>query len=122
MSEIQLVPGVRLKVSNFVRVRKDCDVYRLVLDYISDQPEKNHLIKHYYVWLTDVFTEDYLKTSNRHLTEDDYNNVALTLAKDRFVNCGNEVPPEEGLDASSERGVNRVADAKNFIHPVEESE
>lgn len=117
--ELELIEGVRVKVSHFALVRKDYEVYRVVLDFISDQPDKNRLIKEYYVWLTDVFTDDFLHI-RRKTTEDDFITVALALAKQRFDDCG-EVPPEEGLNASNEHGIIRISDAKNYIHPVEKN-
>ena len=117
--ELSLVNGVRVKVDHFAMVRQDFGAYRVTLNFISDHPDKNRLIKEYYVWLTDIFTEDFLRL-RRNATEDDYKEVALKLAKQRF-DSESEVPPEEGLDASNERGVNRVNDAKNFIHLVEKS-
>lgn len=115
--ENKLTEGVRVKVAHFARVRQDYGAYRVTLDFISDHPHKNRLIKEYYVWLTDIYTEDFLHI--RHsATEEDYKEVALQLAKQRFNNEG-EVPPENGLDASNERGINKIADAVNFKHPVE---
>lgn len=116
--EIQLTDGVRAKVSHFAQVRKDYEAYRVIVSFISDQPDKNRLIKDYYIWLTDIFTDDFLRIRWK-TTENDFKKVALALAKKRFDECG-EVPPEEGLDASNERGINKIADAKNYIHPVEQ--
>lgn len=116
--ELELTEGVRVKVAHFSRVRQDYGAYRVTLDFISDQPHKNRVIKEYYVWLTDIFTEDFLHI--RHsATEEDYEKVALQLAKQRF-DSKREVPPENGLDASNERGINKIVDAVNFIHPVEQ--
>ena len=117
--ELELTVGVRVKVAHFVRVRQDYGAYRVILNFISDQPDKNRLIKEYYVWLTDIFTEDFLHI-RQAATEDDYEKVALQLAKQRF-DSELEVPPENGLDASNERGINKIVDAVNFIHPVERS-
>ncbi len=115
--ELELTSGMRVKVAHFARVRQDYGVYRVILNFISYQPDKNRLIKEYYVWLTDIFTEDFLHI--RHSAkEEDYGQVALQLAKQRF-DSEREVPPENGLDASNERGINRIVDAVNFIHPVE---
>jgi hypothetical protein len=115
--ELELTEGVRVKVAHFARVRQDYGAYRVVLNFISDHPDKNRLIKEYYVWLTDIFTEDFLHI--RHgAKKRDYEKVALQLAKQRF-DSKLEVPPENGLDASNERGTNRIVDAVNFIHPVE---
>lgn len=117
--EIQLTDGVRAKASHFARVRKDYEAYRVIVSFISDRSDKNRLIKDYYVWLTDIFADDFLRI-HRKTTQDDFERVALAFAKKRFEECG-EVPPEEGLDASNERGINKIADAKNYVHPVEQS-
>lgn len=119
MDQIVLTEGVRVRAESFVQVKKDHDVYRVTLDFISDFPDKNRLIKHYYVWLTDVFTEDYLRIRDRRPKEEDYSKVALALAEKRFKECDSETPPEEGLDASNERGILKIKDTKNYIHPVE---
>ena len=115
--ELQLIEGVRVKVHHFALVKQDYEVYRVVLHFISDQPDKNRLIKEYYVWLTDVFTDDFLHI-NRKTTEEDFKTVALALAQKRFDECG-DVPPEGGLNASNEEGIVKIPDAINFIHPIE---
>lgn len=115
--ELKLAEGVRVKVSHFSRVRQGYGAYRVTLDFISDQPHENRIIKEYYIWLTDIFTEDFLHI--RHsATAEDYEKVALQLAQQRF-DSESEVPPENGLDASNERGINKIIDAVNFKHPVE---
>src|SRR4051812_27637123 len=115
--EVQLTEGVRVRVRHFARVRKDYGAYRVILSFMSDFPHKNKVLKDYYVWLTDIFTDDYLGIS-RKTTEMDFKTVALALARKRFDEC-DKVPPEEGLDASNERGIIMIKDAKNYIHPVE---
>ncbi len=77
--ELILTEGVRVKVSNFTLVRQDYEFYRVVLNFISDSPDKNRLIKEYYVWLSTVYTDDFLQI-RRKTTEVDYKTVALALA------------------------------------------
>lgn len=115
--ELDLTEGVRVKVSHFALVRQDYEFYRVVLHFISDQPNKNRLIKEYYVWLSQRYVDDELHI-RRKTTQEDYEKIALQLAKKRFDKYG-EVPPETGLDVSQDRGMIPVPDAQNYIHPVE---
>jgi hypothetical protein len=115
--EIELTTGIRVRTSHFTLVRQDFEIYRLVLNFISDSPDKNRLIKEYYVWLSERYVEDVLHIIG-DVVQVDYEKVALGLAEQRF-NKLKEVPPETGLDVSQERGIIPVADATNYIHPVE---
>lgn len=115
--EINLMPGVRVKAVHFALVRQDYEFYRVALNFLSDSPDKNRLIKQYYVWLSQRYVDDTLRI-RRKTTQQDYEKVALNLAKQRFDKY-QEVPPETGLDVSQERGIIPISDAQNYIHPVE---
>lgn len=115
--ELKLASDVKVRATHFALVRQDYEFYRIVLSFISDSPDKNRLIKEYYVWLSQRYVDDTLRI-RRETTRQDYEAVALRLAKHRFDKY-HAVPPETGLDVSQERGIIPIADAQNYIHPVE---
>lgn len=117
MKEVRLAEGVRLKAHHFAAVRQDYEFYRIVLHFISDIPDRDRLIKEYFVWLSERYVDDYLHL-RRATTQQDYEKVALELAAQRF-NLRREVPEETGLDVSQDRGVIPVADVAHYTHPIE---
>lgn len=107
--------AVTIETAHFARVKKDADVFRVIVNFNSN----GDLIKEYYVWLTDIFTEDRLRLK-RSAEQSDYEKIALDLAEESFIKNNRSVPVETGLDASNKRGVQKVEHAKGCIHPVEQ--
>ena len=58
MKEMQLVENVRIKISHSCQIKEGVDVWRVIVDLISDYPDKDRLIKEYFVWVTDEYLED----------------------------------------------------------------
>ena len=116
-----LVDGVHASASNadVVRVRKGYDVYRVLVHIYSDIPTKDALIKNYYVWMTEEFASDSLHQTAK-LGDHEYVMAALQELSGRYFGNSNEVPPENGLDCSNERGVIPINDAEHDVHPVEQ--
>lgn len=105
--------------NDVVQVRKNYPVYRILVSIYSDIPDKNMLVKHYYVWMTEDFASDALHL-NTVPNDNDYALSALQELAGRFE-ASDGVPPENGLDCSNERGAVTIMDAENFIHPVEQT-
>lgn len=114
--------GVGLRGSasteDVVQVREDYPVYRVLVHIYSDVPEKNMLIKHYYVWMTEDFVSDALHMKEQP-KDKDYALAALQELAGRFEANNGNTPPENGLDCSNESGVVTIPDAENYTHPVE---
>lgn len=118
MKEMQLLENVRIKIGHSCQVKKDADVWRVIVDFISDFPDKERLIKEYFVWVTDDYLDD-----NAGLTPniESAEKFALNFVKKRFIKLNNQIPIENGASCSVEEGV-IIVDPKNYIHPIEKNE
>ena len=118
--QTDLTTGVRATTStdDVVQVKKNYPIYRILVHIYSDVPQKNMLIKDYYVWMTEDFASDALHMREA-LQDKDYALAALQELVGRFMDNDNEVPPENGIDCSNENGVVPIMDAENYVHPVE---
>lgn len=113
--EIELINNIRIKILHVVPVKEYVEAWRIIVSFISDYPEKNKLIKEYFVWVTGEYLEDKAKLSA------DINSAqkfALDLSKKRFEESGNQLPVENGISCSNEEGITIVA-PKFFVHPKE---
>jgi len=115
IDEIQLAKNVRVKLKHSCPVKEGVEVWRVIVSFISDHPDKDRLIKDYYVWVTGEYLEDKVKLSADIKSAEQF---ALNLAKKRFEASNNEVPVENGVSCSNKNGVIFV-DPKEFIHPGE---
>ena len=106
--EKTLIEGVRVKVQLATPVKEGSESWRVILDFISDWPEQNRLIKEYYVWVLGKDVESAEK-------------FALDLAQKRFKASGNQVPVENGIYFSLTDG-EVIVDPKSFTHPLEKDE
>jgi hypothetical protein len=113
--------GLRATAStdDVVQVRKNYPVFRILVHIYSDIPDKNMLIKNYYVWATEDFVSDSLHL-RKAPGDNDYALAALQELSGRVLaDPEGEIPSENGLDCSNEHGVVTVNDAENYVHPVE---
>jgi len=108
IQEKTLVEGVRVKIQLATPVKEGSENWRVILDFISDWPEQNRLIKEYYVWISGKDIESAGK-------------FALDLAQKRFKASNNQVPVENGIYCSEVDG-EVVVDPKSFTHPLEKDE
>ena len=115
-NEIQLIEYVRAVVKHSCPVKEGSEVWRIIVAYISDYPDKNRTIKDYYIWVTGEYLEDKTEFSADIKSAEKF---ALDLAKKRFKESGNQVPIENGISCSNNEGVVLVG-PKEFIHPEEE--
>lgn len=101
--------------------------YRVIVNFISDSPHKDRLIKEYYVWLDENYAHTVLsKAGKKHLEQEgkihkvDIAIAAMKIAQDRYKESGNETPSEDGAFWNYKE-IELIDDAKNFIHPAEKS-
>lgn len=114
-ASIELVSGVRAIVNSTYPIKEGTEIWRVLVKFISDIPEKNKVIKDYYIWITGEYLEDKAKLqANTESAE----NFALTFAKRRFGESGNQVPIENGVSCSLKEGI-VIVNPKEFIHPAE---
>ena len=115
IDEIKLIENLRIKISRIVPVKENVETWRIIISFISDYPENNKLIKEYFIWVTGEYLENKAKLSS------DINSTqkfALSFAKNRFEESGNQIPVENGVSCSNEEGV-VIVDPKFFVHPKE---
>ena len=108
-----------MKTDDVVQVRTGYPVYRILIHIYSDIPDKNMLIKNYYVWMTEDFASDSLHLK-KVPDDNDYALAALQELSGRYLaKPEGKIPSENGLDCSNEHGVVTLNNAENYVHPVE---
>ena len=115
---MQLLENLRIKIKHSCQVKESANVWRVIVDFISDFLDKNKLIKEYFVWVTDEYLEDKAALSPDIESAEKF---ALNFVKKRFIKSGNQIPIENGASCSAKEGVT-IVDPKNYIHPVEKNE
>lgn len=114
---MNLVEGLRIIVSHSVPVQEGSDVWRIIVNFISDIPDKDRLIKEYYVWVTGEYLEDIAKLDANIESAQKF---AIDIAKKRFIESGNQIPVENGISCSNKNGIIYV-NPKEFVYPEQES-
>ncbi|MBU1323191.1 hypothetical protein KKE48_04040 [Patescibacteria group bacterium] len=116
--EKTLVEGVRVKIQLATAVKEGVEEWRVILDFISDQPFPDQLIKEYYVWVSGEYLKD-----KAHLTADieSAGKFALDLAQKRFKASDNQVPVENGIYCSEIDG-EVIVDPKSFTYPLKKDD
>lgn len=112
--EKTLVEGVRVKVQLATAVKEGVEVWRVILDFISDWPFPDQLIKEYYVWVSGKYLED---KAGLKVDQESAEKFALETAQKRFKESGNEVPVENGIYCSIKEGIT-IIDPKSFNYPL----
>lgn len=113
---MNLIKGLRTIISHSVPVREGSGVWRIIVSFISDIPDKDRLIKEYYVWVTGEYLEDKAKLEVNIKSAEKF---AINIANKRFVESGNQIPVENGISCSIENGIIYV-NPKEYVHPEEE--
>jgi len=108
---IILTKDVSAFIKHAVPVKEGSESYRIIVGILSHSPEKNKLIKDYYVWVTGEYLEDQVKIGN---TIVDAEMFALDIVKKRFISEGNTIPKENGVDCSNEKGIKYVNPKTHF--------
>lgn len=118
IQEKTLVEGVRVKVQHVAPVKEGTEVWRVIVDFISDQPDPDRLIKEYFVWVSGEYLED---KAGLEADGEAAKKFALRWTAKRFKESGNEVPVENGIYCSEVDG-EVIVDPKSFIHPAEKND
>src|SRR3989344_1913782 len=105
---------LKIRVKHIVPVKPNAEAWRIIVDFISDFPEENRIIKEYYVWVTGEYLEDKGKLS---ANIESAQNFALQFAKMRYEKSNHQIPIENGTSLSNSEGV--VVDPKEYVHPEE---
>jgi len=113
--EIELIKNLRIKIQHAVPVKENVETWRVIIAFISDFPEKDKLVKEYFIWVTSEYLEDKAQLS---ADIESAQKFGLTFTKKRFEESGNQIPVENGVSCSNEEGV-VIVDPKFFIHPKE---
>ena len=113
--EKYLTEGVRIVTSHIVKVQRDLDCYRVIVRFVSDIPEKGALIKEFYVWLSNVYVQDYLEIS-KSSKETDYLRAAVLVAEEEYRKMG-QVPSYSGVDCRNSWGCKIVESAETYVYP-----
>lgn len=101
-------------IKHSVPVKVGSEAYRIIVGILSHYPNKNQLIKDYFVWVTSEYLEDKVKKGN---SINDAEIFALDFVKTRFVNEGNNTPKEDGVSCS--KNIVQYVNPKTFFHPEE---
>lgn len=115
INELELQENLRIVIKSSVPVKENVEIWRIIISFISDYPENNKLVKEYFVWVTGEYLEDKAKLSAEINSAQKF---ALSFAKKRFEESGNQIPVENGVSCSNEEGV-VIVDPKFFVHPKE---
>lgn len=100
--QIRLTENLRVELKHSAPVKEGAEAWRIIVSFISDYPDKDRIIKDYYIWVTGEYLED-----RANLTADieSAKKFALTWAKKRFEECDNQVPLESGISCSNKEGL-----------------
>jgi len=111
-----LINGVHIETSHSTPISEGSEAWRVVVDYKSDSPETDKLIKSYYVWVSGEYLEDVAKLSANINSAEEF---AMNVAERRFNESNKQVPVENGLTFSN-KGGEEVVDPRDYVHPFEQ--
>lgn len=94
--------GVRIVTNHITKEGRADDVQRVIVRFVSDEPDDNRLIKEFYIWLTQVFVQDLLSLQTRAQTND-FLRAAVLIADEQYRK-EHQVPPYGGVDCRNEYG------------------
>ena len=80
--------GIRMVTSHIIKEGRAEDVKRVIVRFVSDEPDDNRLIKEFYIWLTQVFVQDLFSLQTRAQTKDFLR--AAILVRRSFITCPSE--------------------------------
>ena len=112
INEIKLIDNFRIVIRSLIPMKKNVEIWCIIVSFVSDFPEKNKFLKEYYIWVTGEYLEDKL-----HLPADinSAQKFALEFAKKRFEKSGNQIPIENGVFCSNKEGI-AIVDPKFFVY------
>jgi hypothetical protein len=113
--------GVRIVTSHIVKEGRADDVQRVIVRFVSDEPDENRLIKEFYIWLTQVFVQDSLPLQTRAETND-FLRVAVLVADEQYHKA-HQVPTHGGVDCrNAYGGCEIVTQPKKYNYPVKRNQ
>jgi hypothetical protein len=126
--ERQLTPGVKITVldNGVVPLRLNGNDFRVIVNFMSDVPDKNRLIKEYFIWLDErkVIASlglDKDEVAKQGLDNAEIAKAAMNVAQENYEANGNNTPSNDGIFCTPAGSEEKIYDAKNFVHPVEKS-
>jgi hypothetical protein len=119
--EKNLSSGVRILTSHIVpegRAKDDTD--RVIVRFISDDPEENVTIKEFYIWIQNIYVQDHVLHLKDHFVDrNEVLRAAVLLAEEEFKKNGNYVPSYDGIDCRNEWGCCKpINNAGYYAFPV----
>lgn len=115
-----LQSGVRITASSLdvTGVKKGYEVRKVLVHFTSPEPHPD-FIKDYPVWLTDDYVSDAQHLSPyEKAAEEDFIWTALKEASERVEASDGEIPSENGLDCSNERGIILIQNPYEYAYPL----
>lgn len=113
---IQLLENLRIEIGHSCQVREGAEAWRVIINFISDYPDKNRIVKEYFVWVTGEYLRDKESVEPDIMVAE---NFALEVTKKRFIESGNQTPVENGISCSRFENV-VIVNPKTYIHPMEQ--
>ncbi|TSC72618.1 MAG: hypothetical protein G01um101438_335 [Parcubacteria group bacterium Gr01-1014_38] len=115
--EKQLTSGVRVATAHIVKEGRAEDVQRIIVRFLSDEPDQNALIKEFYIWLTQVFVEDLLRLKESAEAHD-FLQAAILVAGSEYRKA-HQVPKYGGVDCREEFGGCRIVSRpETYNYPI----
>lgn len=111
----ELTSVVRIITSHIVKEGRAEDVQRVIVRFISDEPEADRLIKEFYIWLTNIFVQDYLRLPKR-AQQEDFLRAAISVAESEY-SVNRDTPRHNGIDCRNS-GSRQVVDPTTYDYPV----
>jgi hypothetical protein len=117
--EKELSHNVRAVTSHIVRVSSVEDSHRVIVRFVSDEPEENVLIKEFYIWFTNEYVQDCLRISARAKPEH-FLRVAVLTAEAEYAK-ERQTPRHCGVDCRKYWGGCKVImDPIHYFYPSRE--
>lgn len=103
--EKNLTNGVRIVTSHLAKEgRAKEDAHRVIVRFVSDDPEENMLIKEFYVWMDNTYIQDRILHLDHFAKDEEILLSAIKLAEEEYSNNCNNTPRNNGIDCRSEWG------------------
>lgn len=118
--EKNLTSGVRILTAHIVkegRAKDDAD--RVIVRFISDDPEENMTIKEFYIWVENTYVQDYILHLDHFAKKEEVLRSAIMLAEEEYRKSGNNTPSHNGIDCRNEWGCCKpINDAERYGYPM----
>lgn len=117
--EKQLSSGVRVITSHIAKeARSKEDAHRVIVRFISDDPEENMTIKEFYIWVENTYIQDRILHLDHFAKKEEVLRSAILLAAEEYAKTGN-TPSHNGMDCRSEwKCCKQINNTENYGYPV----